>query len=653
MEHNTEKFSFQAESRQLLNLMVHSVYSNKEIFLRELISNASDAIDRLRFEAITKPELITSSKPFEIRIEADRNARTLTIIDNGIGMNHDDLVNHIGTIARSGTQEFIKKLKENKSNSSINDMIGQFGVGFYSAFMVADRVSIETRKAGENEAYRWESDGQGEYTITPIEKEEHGTKITLYLKPVDEENGIDDFTDFYVISNIVKKYSDFINYPIIMKEEREEIEKDKDGKPKKDGKKEKVIEDRILNSMKPIWTRPVSEVKPEEYKEFYRHITHDWNEPLKTIAYRGEGTVEFYSLLFIPSHAPFDFYYQGYKSGLQLYVKKVLIMEAFEDLLPKYLRFIKGVVDSPDLPLNISREILQKDRSILQIKKSLTKKILDSLQEMLNEDKKSYLNFWQEFGTALKEGVIADFENREKILSLLLYDSSHDSSKPTSLDEYISRMKEGQNEIYYINAESRSSAENSPHLEALKEKGFEVLYMVSPVDEIMMQSVTEYKGKKFKSAAKGNLELGNKEEQEKREKEIKEKQNEFSGLLKWLGEKLEKNIKEVRISSRLVNAPACIVSEDYDISPHLERIIKRDNESDIPLKKRILEINPDHPVLTKMNESYKKNRHDPLLSDYAELLLGYALLAEGAELPDPVKFNKTLLSLMEKNLIIS
>lgn len=653
MENGNEKFSFQAESRQLLSLMVHSVYSNKEIFLRELISNASDAIDRLRFEAITKPELLKSNKAFEIRIETDKNARTLTITDNGIGMNHDDLINHIGTIARSGTQEFIKKLKENKSESSINDMIGQFGVGFYSAFMVADKVIIETRKAGEDEAYRWESDGQGEYTITPTEREEHGTKITLYLKPVDEENGLDDFTDFYVISNIVKKYSDFINYPIIMKEEVEEVEKDAEEKPKKDGKKTESINEKTLNSMKPIWTRPAAEVKEEEYKEFYRHITHDWNDPLKTILYRGEGTVEFYSLLFIPSRAPFDFYYQGYKSGLQLYVKKVLIMEAFEDLLPKYLRFIKGVVDSPDLPLNISREILQKDRGVLQIKKSLTKKVLDSLQEMLNEDKKKYLNFWQEFGNALKEGVISDFENREKILGLLLYDSSYDSSKQTSLDEYLSRMKEGQNEIYYINAESKNNAENSPHTEVLKEKGFEVLYMTSPVDEIMMQSITEYKGKKFKSAAKGNLVIGSKEDQDKSEKEIKEKQNEFAGLLKWLGEKLEKNIKEVRISQRLVNAPACIVGEDYDISPHLERIIKRDNESEIPFKKRILEVNPVHPILIKMNESYKKNRHDPLLSDYAELLLGYALLAEGAELPDPIKFNKTLLSLMEKNLIIS
>lgn len=650
MASQTETFQFQAESRKLLDLMIHSIYTNKEIFLRELISNASDALDKLRVESLTRPDLLQAGETLEIRLEADPEKKTLSIIDNGIGMSREDLVNHIGTIARSGTQEFVSKIKDSKADASVSELIGQFGVGFYSAFMAADKIVIETRKAGTTEAYRWESTGDGEFSITPISKDKQGSVITLYLKPEDPENGLEDFTDFYTVSSVVKKYSDFINYPIMMKQEREEIEKDDEGKPKKDGKKTKVIEDKTLNSMKPIWMRPQSEVTPEEYKEFYKHISHDWNEPLKTIVYKAEGTLEFYSILFVPSKAPFDFYYQGHKAGLELFVKKVMIMEAFEDLLPKYLRFMKGVVESSDLSLNISREMLQQNRSVTMMKKSLTKKTLDSLADLFNNERDQYLTFWKEFGNALKDGVISDHDNREKVSGLLLFESTADPSKLTSIDEYIDRMKEGQTEIYFLTAENRLVADNSPHLEALKEKGYEVLFLLSPIDEILTQYLNEYKGKKLKSISKGNLDLGSKEEKEQKEKETKEKSEEMGDLLKFLKEKLEKNIKEVKVSSRLVSAPACIEREEYDVTPYLEKLLNKENDMMSSLKKRVLEINPKHAVVTRLFDRYKANNNDPLLGDYAEMLMDYALLAEGAPLPDPVKFNKLVVELMERSI---
>jgi molecular chaperone HtpG len=649
MSSQAEKFQFQAESKQLLNLMIHSIYVNKEIFLRELISNASDALDKLRVLSITQPELLKPGELFEIRLEADKEARTLTIKDNGIGMSRDDLINHIGTIARSGTQEFVNKMKEQPSQDNVKELIGQFGVGFYSAFMAADKITIISKKAGEDLAHEWESEGEGEYTIAVVEKESHGTEIKLHLKPVDVDNGIEDYTDYYSVSRVVKKYSDFINYPIMMKWEREETEKDENGMPKKDGKKTTVIEDKILNSMKPIWMRSQSEVSAEDYNEFYKHLSHDWNEPMKTISYKAEGALEFYSLLFIPSKAPFDFYYQGYKSGLSLYVKKVMIMESFEELLPKYLRFIKGVVESSDLPLNISRETLQQDRNVTQMRKNLTKKALDSLKDIFSNEKEKYLSFWKEFGPALKEGVISDYENREKLLPLLLFESSNDPTALTSLEEYVSRMKDGQTEIYYLFGESRSVVENSPHLEVLKEKGYEVLYFLNPVDEIMTQYLNKFNDKNLKSAAKGDLNLGTKEEKEKVEKEIKEKTAEYGDLLKLVQGKLDKYIKEVKLSHHLVSAPACIVGDEFDMSPYLERLLQKDNPS-VSFKKRVLELNAKHPIVIKMQEKFHQDKDDKQLADYSELLLGYALLSEGAPLPDSARFNKILAALIEKSL---
>ncbi|HYX25848.1 MAG TPA: molecular chaperone HtpG, partial [Thermoanaerobaculia bacterium] len=438
-----ETLQFQAETRQLLDLMIHSLYSNKEIFLRELISNASDALDRLRFEALTRPELLEGDEELKIRLEADRNLRTLSIHDNGIGMSREEVIANIGTIAKSGTRELVERIKEGESQQSIAELIGQFGVGFYSSFMASERVVLVTRRAGETAATRWESTGDGTYTVEETEKPGRGTSITLYLKPEDKDNGVDDYSDRWVISRIVRRYSDFVSYPIILKAEKDPEIEDL-AKEKETGEKPVMpLEEKTLNTMKPIWTRPQSEVKPEDYNEFYKHIAHDWTEPLKVISYKAEGRIEYQALLFIPAQAPYDLYYVASKPGLQLYVKRIQILEKCEDLLPQYLRFVRGVVDSPDLALNVSREMLQQDRFITLIRKGLTKKVLDVLQEMREKEPETYLKFWAEFGRAIKEGVSSDYENKEKLLELLVFQSSNDPENPeklTTLKEYVERM---------------------------------------------------------------------------------------------------------------------------------------------------------------------------------------------------------------------
>src|SRR5499426_2093678 len=505
MTTNIETFEFQAEARQVLDLMIHSLYTNKEIFLRELISNASDALDRLRFEALSKPELIGPDEKLEISIESDSKARTLTINDNGIGMSRDEVIANIGTIAKSGTRELLQTLRERKSSDMLTTLIGQFGVGFYSAFMVADRVTLLTRRAGEEKATQWESAGDGTFTIVETSKFIRGTSIVLHLKKFGDDAEVEDFTDKWVIEGIVKRYSDFVAYPIIYR--------DKEGKEA----------DKALNSMKSIWTRPRSDVKDEEYKEFYKHISHDWNEPLVTWSFRAEGRSEYQALLFIPSQAPFDLFYTTGKFGLHLYVRRVLIMEHCEELLPGYLRFIRGVVDSADLPLNVSRQRLQEDRHITQIRKWLTKKILDSFEDMQKNEQDQYVKFWKQFGRVLKEGPSFDFDNKDKLLSLCLFESSADPEKLTTLKDYMSRMKSDQTAIYYITGPSRRAVENSPHLEAFKDKGYEVLYMVDPVDEMLTQWLPEYEGKKLKSIAKGIADLG--------EPDLMDKQREISKLM--------------------------------------------------------------------------------------------------------------------------
>jgi molecular chaperone HtpG len=628
-----ETLAFQAETKELLRLMIHSLYTRKDIFLRELISNASDALDRLRFESLTNQELLEGSDKFEIRLDVDNSARTLTVSDSGIGMSRDEIVANIGTIAKSGTAELRQKLQEGGSAAELAELIGQFGVGFYSAFMVSDRVKLVTRRAGQSAAWEWESDGSGTYQIQEAEKPDRGTSVTLYLKKPDADMGIEDYTDYWRLSSIVKLHSDFINYPIIAKREREAAQEGKDAA------KEIVIEDSTLNSMKPIWKRSPAEVKTEDYNEFYKHISHDWTEPLKTIHFKAEGTFEYDALLYIPAKAPYDLFYVGFEPGLRLYAKRVMIMEKCEDLLPHYLRFMRGMVDAADLPLNISRQRLQQDHHISLIRKRLTRKILDTLQELFDKDYEHYLTVWSEFGRAIKEGVSSDYENKERILPLLLYQSSNDAEKLTTLKDYVARMKPEQEQIFYLTGESRGVIENSPHLEALREKGWEVLYMVDPVDELVMQHLTEFEGKKLKSVGKGVIKLGTDEEKEKAEKELKEKQDEYKALIEFLQKHLDEHVKQVRLSSRLTTSPACLVVEEHDYSPMLERVLQK-GKGGGPKQRRVLELNPKHALIERLRKRQAANAEDPLVGNTADLVFGLAVLAEGSELPDPVRFNR-------------
>ncbi|MEA2694620.1 MAG: molecular chaperone HtpG [Acidobacteriota bacterium] len=642
-----ETLAFQAETKQLLDLMIHSLYSNKEIFLRELISNSSDALDRLRFEALTKPELMEGDEKLEIRLEADRQNRTLTIHDNGIGMSRDEVINNIGTIAKSGTRELVNRLKEGESKQTIAELIGQFGVGFYSSFMAAERVELVTRRAGETAATRWESTGDGTYKIQDAEKPGRGTTIKLHLKPEDRENGMDEFSDRWVISRIVRRYSDFVSYPIKLTAEKDPEIEDL-AKEKETGEKPKMpLEEKTLNSMKPIWTMPQAEVTKEQYNDFYRHVSNDWTEPLKVISYKAEGRVEYQALLFVPAQAPYDLYYVASKPGLQLYVKRIQIMEKCEDLLPHYLRFVRGVVDSPDLALNVSREMLQQDRFITLMKKGLTKKLLDVFTEMKEKEYDTYLKFWKEFGRAIKEGVSADYENKEKLLELLVFESSNDPEKLTSLKDYVSRMKEDQKEIFYLPGESRAQVETSPHLEAIRDKGYEVLYLVDTVDELLTQSLNEYDGKKLKSVGKGTVNLGNEEEKKQTEEELKVKEEEMKPLLESLQKKLDEWVKQVRLTNRLTNSPVCLVGAEHDYSPQLEKLLQK-GKGGGPKQRRIMELNPKHEMVAKLKQRFDANQNDPIFEEYAQLLFGAGLLAEGGELPEPVKFNRAVAELMTR-----
>jgi molecular chaperone HtpG len=644
--------AFQAETKQLLDLMIHSLYSNKEIFLRELISNSSDALDRLRFEALTSPELMAGDEKLEIRIDADREKRTITVRDNGIGMSRGEVVSNIGTIAKSGTRELVERLKQGESKQTIAEMIGQFGVGFYSSFMAADRVELLTRRAGEDTATRWESNGDGTYQVSeaaPEEQPGRGTSITLHLKAEDRDNGLEDWSDRWVISRIVRRYSDFVSYPIVLTAEKDPEIEDL-AKEKETGEKPKMaLEEKVLNSMKPIWTRPQSEVSAQEYNDFYRHISHDWTEPLKVISFKAEGRIEYQALLFVPAAAPYDLYYVASKVGLQLYVKRIQILEKCEDLLPHYLRFVRGVVDSPDLALNVSREMLQQDRHITMMRKGLTKKVLDTFDEMREKEPETYLKFWAEFGRAIKEGVSADYENKDRLLELLLFQSGNDAEKLTTLKDYVSRMKEGQTEIYYLTGESRSQVENSPHLEAFKEKGYEVLYLIDPVDELLTQSLNEYDGKRLKSAGKGTVSLGSDEEKKQAEETLKTKEEELKPLLDLLQKKLDEHVKQVRLTSRLTASPVCLVGADHDYSPQLEKLLQK-GKGGGPKQRRIMELNPNHRILAGLKEHFERNAEDPAIDEYAELLFGYGLLAEGTELPDVPRFNRAVAELMTRSL---
>nr|WP_170224511.1 molecular chaperone HtpG [Actinokineospora cianjurensis] len=621
MSANVETLEFQSEARQLLQLMIHSIYSNKDTFLRELVSNASDALDKVRLEAFRDKELAADTEDLHIDLEVDPGARTLTVRDNGIGMSRDEVVTLIGTIAKSGTAEFLRKLKDNQGGQ---DLIGQFGVGFYASFMVADKVTLLTRKAGETGGTRWESTGEGTYTIEPVEDAPQGTAVTLHLKPEDTEEHLYDYASRGKVVEIVRRYSDFITWPIRMA-------------PEGGGEPETV------NSRKALWARSQSEVTEDEYTEFYKHVSHDWTEPLETIRLSAEGVFEYQALLFLPKRAPFDLFTRDRKRGVQLYVKRVFIMDDCEELMPEYLRFVKGVVDAQDLSLNVSREILQRDRQIQLMRRRLVRKVLATVKSLMADKPESYTTFWSEFGRAVKEGLLDDADNRDAILDIASFDSTHDKERPTTLAAYLERMKDGQEHVYYLTGESRAALENSPHLEAFLAKGYEVLLLTDAIDEMWVGSVPEYQGKRLQSVAKGQVDLDADEDKEA----AKEREEEFSGLLSWLTEQLGDAVKEVRLSSRLTTSPACVVGDEYDLTPTLEKMYRAMGQ-DMPQVKRVLELNPSHPLVTALRTAHAEQRPD--LADTAELLYGAALLAEGGDLPDPTRFVRLLATKLEKAL---
>ncbi|MDP8219373.1 MAG: molecular chaperone HtpG [Candidatus Theseobacter exili] len=644
-----EKFEFKAETKQLLDLMIHSIYSNKDIFIRELVSNSSDALDKLRFESLTNKDLHALVDDLHIRIDIEKSSRTFSVLDNGIGMSREEVIEYIGTIAKSGTKEFLKILQKNKDKEISPELIGQFGVGIYSCFMVADKITLITRRAGEESATKWESTGDGSYTIEEVKKDTVGTDVTLHLKEADSDDELKDYTAEWTVKEIVKKYSDYVSYPIRMQVEKKEIERDEKGKPKEGSEEKTVLEDETLNSMKAIWIRPSSEVSDEEYNEFYKHISHDWTDPLERIFFKAEGAYEFRGLMYIPSRAPFDLFDRDSNQGIHLYIKRIFIMNDCKELIPEYLRFIRGVVDSEDLSLNISREILQQNRQIKMIRNKVVSKVLETLKEMKNKENETYLSFWKEFGRVLKEGLFQDRENREKIMDLVLFDSTNFPDKLTSISEYIDRMKDGQDEIYYMTGRSRESIENSPHLEAFKEKGYEVLLLTEPVDEVWVQSVFEYKEKPFKSIGKGAIDIGTEEDKKKAKKEQKEKEKQYHSLLDVLKNKLNEYVKDVRLSNRLKTSPVCLVGETSDMTPQLVELMRSAGQ-EVPNVKRILEVNPDHEILVRLQKRFEENKDDPIIAEYAQLLYGQALLAEGSQPPDPGKFSLNIADLMARSL---
>ena len=635
MNAHVEQLEFQAEARQLLNLMVHSVYSNKDSFLRELISNASDALDKLRLEGLRNKDLNVDTSDLHIDIEADKEARTLTIRDNGIGMTRDEVVELIGTLAKSGTAAVREQMREADSPAASEDLIGQFGIGFYSVFMVADKVELLTRKAGESEATRWESSGDGTYTIESVDEAPQGTSVALHLKPEDADNELHDYTSEWKIRNLVKKYSDFIAWPIRMAVERRRPASEEGGEGAA------TVEIETLNSMKALWARPRDEVSAEEYKEFYRHIGHAWNDPLEVIAMKAEGTFEYQALLFIPSHAPLDLFNRDAHMGIQLYVKRVFILGDCDQLMPEYLRFIRGVVDAQDMSLNVSREMLQQDRQVKAIRRRLTKKVLSTIKELQLERPEDYRTFWTTFGRVLKEGLLSDLENQDTLLRISSFFSTLSDEEPTTLAEYVDRMKQGQEQIFYATGETRQQILKSPHLEAFMAKGYEVLLLTDPVDEVWVGSVTEFDGKPLQSVARGEVDLESLEEKTAHESGRQEQEEEFADLLNWLKEALSEYVKEVRLSTRLTESPACLVTDAFDMSPALARLYRASGQ-DIPPTKRILELNPGHRLVTGLRQALKDRGDDPSTVETAELLYGTALLAEGGSLEDPARFAELL-----------
>lgn len=631
---NKETMKFESEVSQILHLMIHSLYSNKEIFLRELISNASDACDKLRFESLSNADLLTDDTDLKIQVEFDEENKTITVRDNGIGMTRDEVINNIGTIAKSGTKEFLQSLTGDQAKDS--NLIGQFGVGFYSAFIVADKVEMKTRSAtvSADQGVHWESQGTGEYQLEQIEKTLRGTEIILHLKDDEAE-----LLSGWRLRSIISKYSDHVPLPIEMLEEKTESDEDDNDTANTEPTWE------VVNKASSLWTRSKSDIKEDEYKEFYKHVGHDFQDPLAWTHNRVEGKTEYISLLYIPSKAPYDLYEPNQTHGLKLYVQRVFIMEDAEKLLPRYLRFTRGVIDSSDLPLNVSREILQDNKVIDSIRSGSTKKVLGLLEGIAKNDSEKYQAFWDEFGKVIKEGPGEDFANREQIAKLLRFASTHDDKQEqtTSLDEYISRMKEGQEAIYYITADNFNAAKNSPHLEIFRKKGIEVILMYDRVDEWLMGSLNEYEDKKFVSVAKGQLDLDKLSDQDEKEQQ-KKVEEESADIVKIIKENLEDKVEEVRVSHRLTTSPACIVLNEHDMALYMQNLLKQAGQ-DMPSAKPTLEINPSHPMLEKMNAEADMDQ----VKEWSLLLFEQAILAEGGQLENPADFvsrlNKIMLDL--------
>src|SRR6266567_3467910 len=620
-ETHKETLGFQAEVKQLLDLMAHSLYSNKEIFLRELISNASDAIDRLRFDALSNPNLYENDNDFKIQVAYDKEARTIAVSDNGIGMDRDEVVENIGTIARSGTRQFFQSLTGDQQKDA--SLIGQFGVGFYSSFVVADHVTLTTRRAGlsADQGVRWESDGQGEYTLETVDKPTRGTEVVLHLR-----EGEDELLSGYRLRSIIRKYSDHIMFPIVMKVEEE-------GKD----------EDEVVNRASALWTRPKSEISEEEYIEFYKHISHDFEDPLAYVHSRMEGTQEYIMLLYIPARAPFDLWTREFHHGVKLYVRRVFIMDDAEKLMPRYLRFVRGVVDSNDLPLNVSREILQQNRMIDAIRNNAVKKVLGMLTDLAANDKGKYAKFWSEFGRVLKEGMVEDAANRETIAKLLRFTStaSADATQDISLEAYIARMKEGQDKIYYLIADSYAAAKDSPLLEIFKKKGVEVLLLSDPIDFLLEGEIREFQGTTLQSVSRGEIDLSKLKVEEEEKEEQQESAGETQELLERLKTVLDEKVKEVRLTTRLTTSPACLVVGEYDMDPNLQRLLKASGQT-IPSAKPILEINVHHPIILKLRDEGDEKR----FADWAFVLFDQSVLSLGEKLDDPINFVNRLNGLL-------
>ena len=628
VETHKETLGFQAEVQQLMKLMIHSLYSNKEIFLRELISNASDASDKLRFEALTDDALYENDSALKIRVAFDKAARTITISDNGIGMARAEVVENIGTIAKSGTKEFFKNLSGDQAKDA--HLIGQFGVGFYSAFIVADKVTLITRRAGltAEHGVKWESDGEGAYTLETVSKDTRGTEVILHLR--DDE---DELLSSSRLRGIIRKYSDHITLPIVMK--KEEWDKDK-------GESVVTDEDETVNQANALWARPKNEIEPEQYEEFYKHVGHDYEAPLAYVHSKVEGKQEYTQLLYVPSRAPFDLFDREHRHGIKLYVRRVFIMDDAEQLMPNYMRFVRGVIDSNDLPLNVSREILQHSKDIDSIRVGSVKKVLGLLDDLAENQKEKYATFLKEFGRVLKEGVGEDFANKDRIAKLLRFATTHTDTdaQEVSLADYVSRMKEGQDTIYYVTAESFAAAKSSPHLEIFRKKGIEVILLHERVDEWLVSHLNEFDGKPLQSVAKGDLDLG-KLQDEAEKKELEKEADEFKDLTEKIKEVLGDKVKEVRTTHRLTSSPACLVADAHDLSANLERMLKAAGQN-VPHSKPILEINPHHPMLQRIKAEIGQER----FADWSYILFDQALLSEGGQLEDPAGFVHRLNGLM-------